>query len=150
MYNDTHPTGCYTRNNPDNPQQAVTMAIALISLGANTPDKSERIARCIETIGNMAHITALTPIYETPAEGSIAAAPYANALVEIETNAQYEELRTTFKQWEQQAGRTPESKLQGIIPLDVDIILWDKHIIKERDMQYDYMKKGLELLTPTH
>ena len=72
------------------------MAVALISLGANTPDKSERIARCIETIGNMAHITALTPIYETPAEGSIAAAPYANALVEIETNAQYEELRTTF------------------------------------------------------
>ncbi|MBQ6938610.1 MAG: 2-amino-4-hydroxy-6-hydroxymethyldihydropteridine diphosphokinase [Muribaculaceae bacterium] len=122
------------------------MTKALLSLGANTPDKKERLALTIDAIAQIARIEAQTPIYETPAEGSIATKPYANALVVIETHAKYDELRATFKQWEIDAGRTPESKAQGIIPLDVDIITWNDKVIKERDMEFNYMKKGLELL----
>lgn len=122
------------------------MAKALISLGANTPDKKKRLDDAIVAIAQIAGIKAQTPIYETPAEGSTATLPYANALILIETEAEYDELRATFKQWEAQAGRTPESKAQGIIPLDVDIITWNDMVIKERDMEFNYMKKGLELL----
>ena len=122
------------------------MAKALISLGANTPDKKKRLDDAIVAIAQIASIKAQTPIYETPAEGSTATLPYANALILIETEAEYDELRATFKQWEAQAGRTPESKAQGIIPLDVDIITWNDKVIKERDMEFNYMKKGLKLL----
>lgn len=122
------------------------MSTALISLGANTPDKQQRLQQAIATIERMATITARTPIYETPAEGSTAAAPYANALLRIVTDSPYEELRATFKQREQEAGRTPQSKLQGIIPLDIDIVAWDDKVLKERDMHYDYMKLGMSLL----
>ncbi|MBR3951533.1 MAG: 2-amino-4-hydroxy-6-hydroxymethyldihydropteridine diphosphokinase [Bacteroidaceae bacterium] len=122
------------------------MTKALISLGANTPDKKQRLTDTIDAIARIAKIVANTPIYETPAEGSTATKPYANALILIETEAEYDELRATFKQWEAQAGRTPESKAQGIIPLDVDIITWNDMVIKERDMEFNYMKKGLELL----
>ena len=122
------------------------MAKALISLGANTPDKKKRLDDAIVAIAQIACIKAQTPIYETPAEGSTATKPYANALILIETETEYDELRATFKQWEAQAGRTPESKAQGIIPLDVDIITWNDKVIKERDMEFNYMKKGLELL----
>jgi 2-amino-4-hydroxy-6-hydroxymethyldihydropteridine diphosphokinase len=122
------------------------MTKALLSLGANTPDKKERLALTIDAIAQIARIEAQTPIYETPAEGSIATKPYANALVVIETHAEYDELRTTFKQWEIDAGRTPESKAQGLIPLDIDIVTWNDKVIKERDMEFEYMKKGLELL----
>jgi hypothetical protein len=38
------------------------------------------------------------------------------------------------------------SKQQGIIPLDIDIISWDNTILKERDMEFEYMKKGLQYL----
>ena len=122
------------------------MTKALISLGANTPDKKQRLTDTIDAIARIAKIVANTPIYETPAEGSTATKPYANALILIETEAEYDELSATFKQWEAQAGRTPESKAQGIIPLDVDIITWNDMVIKERDMEFNYMKKGLELL----
>lgn len=122
------------------------MAKALISLGANTPDKKKRLDDAIVAIAQIACIKVQTPIYETPAEGSTVTLPYANALILIETEAEYDELRATFKQWEAQAGRTPESKAQGIIPLDVDIITWNDKVIKERDMEFNYMKKGLELL----
>ncbi len=109
-------------------------------------DKNTRVGDCITAIGNIARITAATPIYETPAEGSIKTMPYANALLEIDCDIAYETLRTTFKQWEVDAGRTPSCKLQGIVPLDIDIIKWNDTLLKERDMQYEYMQRGLRLL----
>ena len=122
------------------------MTQALVSLGANTPDKREQLARTIEAIASIARIEAQTPIYDTPAEGSVATKPYANALLLIDTPDSYEALRATFKEWETAAGRTPTSKQQGIIPLDIDIISWDNTILKERDMEFEYMKKGLQYL----
>lgn len=122
------------------------MTKALISLGANTPDKKQRLTDTIDAIARIAKIVANTPIYETPAEGSTATLPYANALILIETEAEYDELRATFKQWEAQAGRTPESKAQGNIPLDIDIVTWNDKVIKERDMEFNYMKKGLQYI----
>ena len=122
------------------------MAKALISLGANTIDKKQRLADTIVAIAQIAFIEAQTPIYETAAEGSVATLPYANALILIETGAEYEELRVTFKQWERNAGRTAESKAQGLIPLDIDIVTWNDHVIKERDMEFEYMKLGMKLL----
>ena len=122
------------------------MAKALISLGANTADKKQRVDNCITAISHIAHIMAKTPIYETPAEGSVATTEYANALLVIECKTEYEALRSTFKQWEIDAGRTPESKQQGIVSLDIDIISWNDHVIKERDMEFEYMKKGLQYL----
>ena len=122
------------------------MAKALLSLGANTPDKKQRLADAMATIAQIAHIKAETPIYETPAEGSVATLPYANALLLIETSAEYEELRATFKEWERNAGRTPESKAQGVIPLDIDIVVWTDQVIKERDMEFEYMKLGMKSL----
>lgn len=122
------------------------MSKALLSLGANTPDKKQRLADAMLAIAQIAHIENQTPIYETAAEGSVATLPYANALMLIETSAEYEALRATFKQWERNAGRTPESKAQGLIPLDIDIVVWDEQVIKERDMEFEYMKLGMKLL----
>ena len=34
--------------------------------------------------------------------------------------------------------------------LDIDIIKWNDTLLKERDMEYEYMKKGLQLLDNTH
>ncbi len=122
------------------------MAKVLISLGANTPDKQSILQRTIEAIGKTSHIVAQTPIFVTPAEGNTSAAPYANALIVANVNEDYATLRQTYKQWEIDAGRTIEMKQRGIVPLDIDIIIWEDTIIKERDMQMNYMKQGLQLL----
>lgn len=122
-------------------------SIALISLGSNTPDKHTILADTINRIKELAEVTAQTPIYETDAEGNITAAPYANALLQISTDTDYDTLLGTFKSWEQAAGRTRQSKLQGIIPLDIDIISWNDTLLKERDMQFAYMQRGLKLLS---
>lgn len=122
------------------------MARVLIGLGANTPEKHTTLQRTIQAIDEIWHIVAQTPIYDTPAEGSVASAPYANALVVAIIDLEYETLRRQFKQWELDAGRTPEHKKSGIVPLDIDIVMWNDAVLKERDMQMNFMKKGLELL----
>lgn len=122
------------------------MFTALISLGANTPDKHAVLVRTIERIKDLVLIQAQTPIYDTLAEGNTEAASYSNALLQIATDIDYATLRATFKSWEKEVGRNPQSKVQGIIPLDVDIISWNNHVLKERDMQFAYMQQGLKLL----
>lgn len=122
------------------------MAQVLISIGSNTTEKHNILTQIIETIGQISHIIAHTPIFDTPAEGCSSSTPYANALILASLDENYDILREKFKQWEIDYGRTHQLKQQGIIPLDIDIIMWDNTILKERDMQMNYMKTGLKIL----
>ncbi len=119
---------------------------ALISLAANDEKKETTIAHALRLIGSYCVILNQTPVYRSEAAGESQQPSYANALLQVETDQEYEELRRRFKSLEHDAGRTPASKERGIIPLDIDIISWNETLLKNKDMEYDYMKKGLHLL----
>lgn len=119
---------------------------ALISLASNDKDKQQILANIEETLRHHVTVICQTPVYLTTAVGTALSAEYANALMLVETEEAYESLRHRFKTYEQQAGRTALSKLQGVVPLDIDIISWNGVIIKQKDLQYEYMKEGLAML----
>lgn len=119
---------------------------ALISLAANDEKKEMTIARILKLIEECSTIICKTPVYRSEAAGEAQQPLYANALLQIETEECYDSLRAHFKSLEREAGRTPASKESGIIPLDIDIISWNGTVLKNRDMEYDYMKTGLRLL----
>ena len=119
---------------------------ALISLAANDEKKETTIAHALRLIESYCVILNQTPVYRSEAAGESQQPSYANALLQVETDQEYEELRRRFKSLEHDAGRTPASKESGIIPLDIDIISWNETLLKNKDMEYDYMKKGLHLL----
>lgn len=119
---------------------------ALISLAANDEKKETTIAYALRLIESYCVILNQTPVYRSEAAGESQQPSYANALLQVETDQEYEELRRRFKSLEHDAGRTPASKERGIIPLDIDIISWNETLLKNKDMEYDYMKKGLHLL----
>ncbi len=119
---------------------------ALISLAANDEKKETTIAHALRLIESYCVILNQTPVYRSEAAGESQQPSYANALLQVETDQEYEELRRRFKSLEHDAGRTPASKERGIIPLDIDIISWNETLLKNKDMEYDYMKKGLHLL----
>lgn len=119
---------------------------ALISLAANDEKKETTIAHALRLIESYCVILNQTPVYQSEAAGESQQPSYANALLQVETDQEYEELRRRFKSLEHDAGRTPASKERGIIPLDIDIISWNETLLKNKDMEYDYMKKGLHLL----
>lgn len=119
---------------------------ALISLASNDKDKQQIVSNMEETLSHHVTVIRQTPVYLTTAVGSALQLEYANALMLVETEEDYESLRHRFKTYERQAGRTALSKLQGIVPLDIDIVSWNDVIIKQKDLQYEYMKEGLSML----
>lgn len=88
--------------------------------------------------------------YETVPVSSMLQPNYQNCVGIVETELEYEDLYHTFKEMEKAAGRTPGGKKNGIVPLDIDIAMWNDEVKKPRDMMQDYMQIGLmELNDPS-
>lgn len=68
---------------------------------------------------------------------------FLNCVAVATTDYIVEELLPMFKALEKSCGRTPESKLSGRIPLDVDLLQWNGNILKPDDMQRIYVKEAL-------
>ena len=81
-------------------------------------------------------------IIETKAEGeTIGLDPYQNRLALLHTSLGIDDLKELFKQIEKENGRTKESKKNGVIPLDIDLLTYDNHILKPKDLEKEYMKQ---------
>lgn len=63
---------------------------------------------------------------------------FANAIAIGETELEYQDLRQRLKAIEREAGRTAESKAQGIIPLDIDILKYGTARYKPEDWLRPY------------
>ncbi len=70
---------------------------------------------------------------------------YYNKVLRIETTYELDELKNVCRQLEIESGKSKESKEQGIIPIDIDILMYDKHIIKPKDITQAYVKASLNI-----
>ncbi len=126
------------------------MTDVLISIGANTSDALNRVSDTISWLllgaDGCLTVTESTPPYST-SEISGRYPDYINALVIARTTVSPETLIALFKQLEQRAGRTPESKKNGLVPLDIDLISYGETILKPEDMNRPYTTIGLTMLT---
>lgn len=85
-------------------------------------------------------------VVKTAPEGTDIPEAYLNRAAIINTGMTPEELKVLFKKIEEQCGRTPESKQTGIIPLDIDLLVYDHEIIKPSDMKKNYVLQALSTL----
>ena len=74
---------------------------------------------------------------------------YQNCAALLTSEKEIEEVKALFKDMERQAGRTPESKRLGIIPLDIDILTYDNQVIKAEDLRKKYVQLILRSLPDT-
>lgn len=117
----------------------------IICLGSNT--ESEYYMNCAEEI-----LTNLFPemlwgkIVETAPEGTETVTPYLNRAAVIETYMTFEEVNRLFKDIEKKCGRTPDGKQRGVIPLDIDLLIFDMKIVKPADIKKDYVRQALGTL----
>lgn len=56
------------------------------------------------------------------------------------------ELKSAFKEIERLLGRTPTSKRDGVIPVDIDLLQWNGEVLKPSDMEREYVVSGLSSL----
>ena len=82
----------------------------------------------------------------TEAIGSGFLSPFHNQVACLETPQDAESIRTLLKSIEQVQGRLPEDKAQGIVKLDIDLLMIDDQVLKPKDMEREFVKQGMEEL----
>ena len=71
---------------------------------------------------------------------------FANAVAELHTSLELEELRRLLKAVEAMAGRCPADKAVGRVVADIDILVADGRVLRQADLGRPYMAPLLDEL----
>lgn len=69
-------------------------------------------------------------------------APYTNLVAECETDVALDTLAGIIARIETDGGRTPESKESAVMPIDIDIVIWDDETLRPYDYTRPYFTRG--------
>lgn len=122
---------------------------AYISLGSNLAEHKaiERISDVRKHLEEISLSTVMSDIYSTysiSGDGRI----YFNAVVRIVTVLEERNLQNMFKQWECEAGRDEHARLNKIVPIDIDIVVFNGDTVRPSDFERDYFQRGfLQLIS---
>lgn len=118
-----------------------------IGLGSNTPDKESRIENAIEYIKALLKDCVVSSIYESDAFNG-KDAPYLNAVIHGKSPVDSAALTKYLKDWETLQGRNAETRAEGVVPIDLDLVIFNSRILRPKDFDRHYFNKGYrELLS---
>lgn len=125
----------------------MTQNSCTIGLGSNAPERDKLIKDAIQALKQYLEQSQVSSVYECPASNG-KDAPYLNAVIHGMTSHTQSEIVAHLKELEVQAGRTPELREKGIVPLDLDLIIFNFRILRPEDFQRTYFNIGYrELLS---
>ena len=116
-----------------------------VSVGSNVPQQQEQVVACIGWLKQTLTDASASSAYRTPAIGGHGA-DYTNCVVIGKTAATIQDITAQFKAYERQCGRTPECKALGLVPIDLDVVIFNGEVVREKDFNQIYFKIGLEEL----
>lgn len=115
--------------------------VTVISVGSNSTDREWQIEKAVEFLLSRLADASASSVYETQAFNG-KDAPYFNAVVVGTTDMSLDELTKLLKQHEVEAGRDDMARIEGIVPIDLDIVMWDGRIIRNDDFERPYFNRG--------
>ena len=121
------------------------MNTLVLSIGSNSRDREWQMRHCIEWLKHILSSVKVSSIYNSVAVNNHDT-DYLNAVMIESTKKGLEDISALMKQYETVCGRTPASKLQGEIPIDIDIVLWNNDVIRQRDFAQQYFQRGWQEL----
>lgn len=122
------------------------MNYAVITLGSNLESGKEYLEKAISIIAEHCEQTHFSEIYKTEPEGRHKQSLYYNCVAEISTQSDFDSWENFAKTTEKEFGRTRENSEKGIISLDIDIVIWNKAIIRPQNLRMNFMLKGIHQL----
>lgn len=117
------------------------MATYVIGIGSNAKGKLENVRDAIAWIDTIFYNVKSSSIYTTPATNG-KDEDYANAVVKCDSDDELPIIQRRLKEYEQACGRTKESKIKGIVPIDLDIVICDNEKLRPRDYNAEYFLIG--------
>ena len=112
-----------------------------IGLGSNSEDREQQINQAMEHITSYLTKSKVSSIYETEAING-KDSPYLNAVIHGVSPVSAVALNKFLKDWEESHGRTPESHADGIVTIDLDLVIFDLRILRPKDFERHYFNIG--------
>jgi len=115
----------------------------ILSLGSNY-NEQQNMAFAVEQLKKLFLSIRFSESYYTePVGSSYSVGKYLNQVAIAYTGYSADEIKPMLKEIEAAAGRTPQLKAEGKIPLDIDLVKWNDWVLKPADLEQDYVLKGL-------
>ena len=120
--------------------------VCLVCLGSNIDGEYhlDNARKALQTI--FVEVSFGKPIV-TKAEGDIVQPDYWNQAARFVTPLTSGEVIDVLKQIEIENGRTPEDKMRGLVPLDIDLLIYGGQVLKSDDLQKEYVQQALRTIT---
>ncbi|MCM1094059.1 MAG: 2-amino-4-hydroxy-6-hydroxymethyldihydropteridine diphosphokinase [Lachnospiraceae bacterium] len=115
----------------------------VISLGSNSSDRCEKMEITLSHLKSVLQVEECSEIYETLPWGG-GDRSYVNCVIAGSTTMDMESLNSLAKQWEMECGRNAETKRLHIVPIDIDIVIWNDAILRPKELTRDYFLKGYD------
>ena len=107
---------------------------AILLLGSNVPDRESRLEAAVDSLSDVSVITARSQIYVSPDRSGLGE-PYANIVMQCDTQMDIDGFREFSAQVETRLGRTPQSKSEGVMPVDIDLVKWNGRVVSPGDYE---------------
>ncbi|MDE7402577.1 MAG: 2-amino-4-hydroxy-6-hydroxymethyldihydropteridine diphosphokinase [Muribaculaceae bacterium] len=128
----------------------------VVSIGSNI--SAENVRRCLTWLNERFTLIKSSSVYQTPQQhrdldittqaatsnNNSEVRIYSNAVAIYNCNENLEELNIEFKKYEKEEGRTPEFKKTGIVPVDIDVVIFNGEIIRTWDYNQRFFKIGFK------
>lgn len=115
------------------------MNTAIVMMGSNSQPK-ENLALAKEKINERYEITNSSSVLVTNPRGAKYKDQFHNQAIVVLSDEDLANTIMFFKHLEKELGRTPESKNQGIVCIDIDIIFWNDRQIRGDYDNFDFVK----------
>lgn len=117
----------------------------VISIGSNDHRRESNVEQCLEFLRLRFTEARFSTVYNTPASNG-RDADYLNVVMEGECNDDFDKTKSLLKLYETAHGRTPACKLAGQVSIDLDIVMWNGEVVRQRDFNQDYFQIGWKQL----
>lgn len=114
----------------------------IFSIGSNFGDRQSTVASAISEMFLILSDPQSSLIYETP-DIHGGTARYMNAVVSGKCDLDLNACGKFCKDLEIAYGRDADARAGGVVPLDVDIVVWNGQVLRPRDYRQNFFTIGL-------
>lgn len=122
---------------------------AIFCIGSNCGDREENVASSLTWLSEILTSFSHSPIYATP-DCHGGPRKYMNAVAIGLTLLTPYELNILCHMREIACGRVSSAREAGDVPLDIDLVVYGKKILREKDYRSEFFIKGLQAIKHPH
>lgn len=115
----------------------------ILSLGSNYGNRKKSVINALHWLNEILINPVFSPIYETMPIGS-GNNRYLNCVCSGDFDGEFLKLNSDIKSYECDNGRDEKSRLEGLVTIDIDIVVWNDEVVRQWDFKQKFFQLGFK------